>query len=113
MTTSSSSKVWSPKDYPESVMDVEQDSLLSMVLTARRRLVSLGHNDVHDELAHLCDLALGYSPVTTKPLIFYGDGMRTQSGTGHTTNATTHTTTHKHTQTPTNTQTHTAEMEYV
>eukprot|EP00804_Cyclotella_cryptica_P022496 CCRYP_020698-RE/>CCRYP_020698-RE protein AED:0.40 eAED:0.40 QI:0/-1/0/1/-1/0/1/0/103 len=41
-------------------------------------LVSLRHNDVRDEWAHLCGLALGESRVTTEPLIFYGDGMRTQ-----------------------------------
>eukprot|EP00804_Cyclotella_cryptica_P004744 CCRYP_016226-RG/>CCRYP_016226-RG protein AED:0.29 eAED:0.29 QI:0/-1/0/1/-1/1/1/0/415 len=43
-------------------------------------LVSLRHNDVRDEWAHLCGLALGESRVTTEPLIFYGDGMRTQPG---------------------------------
>mgnify|MGYP006186617991 CR=1 FL=1 len=48
-------------------------------------LVSLRHNDVRDEWAHLCGLALGESRVTTEPLIFYGDGMRTQPGTGLTT----------------------------
>eukprot|EP00804_Cyclotella_cryptica_P017895 CCRYP_001275-RA/>CCRYP_001275-RA protein AED:0.09 eAED:0.08 QI:0/-1/0/1/-1/1/1/0/754 len=49
-------------------------------------LVSLRHNDVRDEWAHLCGLALGESRVTTEPLIFYGDGMRTQPGSGHNVN---------------------------
>ena len=49
-------------------------------------LVSLRHNDVHDEWAHLCSLALGNSRVTTEPLIFYGDGMRVHQGPGSTAN---------------------------
>eukprot|EP00804_Cyclotella_cryptica_P017223 CCRYP_013149-RE/>CCRYP_013149-RE protein AED:0.29 eAED:0.33 QI:0/-1/0/1/-1/1/1/0/324 len=49
-------------------------------------LVSLRHNDVRDEWAHLCGLALGESLVTTEPLIFYGDGMRTQPGSGYNAN---------------------------
>ena len=41
---------------------------------------------MRDEWAHLCGLALGNSRVTTKPLIFYGDGMRVHQGPGNTTN---------------------------
>eukprot|EP00804_Cyclotella_cryptica_P009747 CCRYP_011266-RA/>CCRYP_011266-RA protein AED:0.44 eAED:0.44 QI:0/0/0/1/0/0/2/0/121 len=74
-----------PRGLPESVMDVEQASWLSMVST-KGGLVSLRHNDVRDEWAHLCGLALGESRVTTEPLIFYGDGMRTQPGSGHNVN---------------------------
>eukprot|EP00804_Cyclotella_cryptica_P022493 CCRYP_020698-RB/>CCRYP_020698-RB protein AED:0.28 eAED:0.28 QI:0/-1/0/1/-1/1/1/0/237 len=36
MTTSLLGMAWSPEDYPESVMDVEQDSRLSMVSTVRK-----------------------------------------------------------------------------
>eukprot|EP00804_Cyclotella_cryptica_P022225 CCRYP_020341-RA/>CCRYP_020341-RA protein AED:0.41 eAED:0.41 QI:0/0/0/0.66/0/0/3/0/301 len=49
-------------------------------------LVSLRHNDKRDEWAHLCGLAVGESRVTTKPLIFYGDGMGTQPGSGYNAN---------------------------
>eukprot|EP00804_Cyclotella_cryptica_P015633 CCRYP_003626-RA/>CCRYP_003626-RA protein AED:0.41 eAED:0.41 QI:0/0/0/0.66/0.5/0.33/3/0/308 len=36
MTTSLLGMAWSPEDYPKSVMDVEQDSRLSMVSTVRK-----------------------------------------------------------------------------
>eukprot|EP00804_Cyclotella_cryptica_P007767 CCRYP_001369-RA/>CCRYP_001369-RA protein AED:0.17 eAED:0.14 QI:0/0/0/1/0/0/2/0/135 len=44
----------------------------------------LRHNNVRNEWAHLCCLSLGKSRITTEPLIFYGDGMRTQPGTSNT-----------------------------
>ena len=43
-------------------------------------LVSIRHDDVHDEWAHLCGLALTSSRVTTEPLIHYGDGMGASLG---------------------------------
>ena len=67
-----------PRGSPEAVMAVGQDSLLSMGSTAR--LVTIRHNDVHDEWAHLCGLPLTSSHVTTKPLINYGDDLRAPQG---------------------------------
>jgi hypothetical protein len=43
-------------------------------------LVTIRHDDVRDEWAHLCGLALTSSRVTTEPLINYGDGMRATQG---------------------------------
>eukprot|EP00804_Cyclotella_cryptica_P025021 CCRYP_015947-RE/>CCRYP_015947-RE protein AED:0.35 eAED:0.35 QI:0/-1/0/1/-1/0/1/0/165 len=43
-------------------------------------LVSIRHDDVRDEWAHLCGLALTSSRVTTEPLIHYGDGMGASLG---------------------------------
>ena len=39
-------------------------------------LVGQRHDDVRDELAHLCSTALSESRVSTEPEIFYGRGVR-------------------------------------
>ena len=39
-------------------------------------LVGIRHDDVRDEWAHLCSIALTDSRVVTKPAIFYGNGTR-------------------------------------
>ena len=39
-------------------------------------LVGICHDDVHDEWAHLCSIALTDSRIVTKPAIFYGNEMR-------------------------------------
>ena len=51
-------------------------------------LVGIRHDDVHDEWAHLCSIALTNSRVVTEPAIFYGNGTRATT-TNATTNATT------------------------
>ena len=43
-------------------------------------LVTIRHNDVRDEWAHLCGLALTSSRVTTERLINYGDYLRATQG---------------------------------
>ncbi len=43
-------------------------------------LVTIRHDDVRDEWAHLCGLALTSSRVTTEPLIKYGDDLRATPG---------------------------------
>jgi hypothetical protein len=62
-------------------MDIDQASQLSMGSAAKKGgLVSIRHDDVHHEWAHLCCLALTSSHVTTEPLIIYGDGMGASLG---------------------------------
>ena len=39
-------------------------------------LVGIRHDDVCDEWAHLCSIALSNSRVVTEPAIFYGNGTR-------------------------------------
>ena len=51
-------------------------------------LVGIRHDDVRDEWAHLCSIALTDSRVVTEPAIFYGNGTRATT-TNATTNATT------------------------
>ncbi|KAL7477070.1 hypothetical protein ACHAW6_002890 [Cyclotella cf. meneghiniana] len=50
-------------------------------------LVGIHHNDVHDEWAHLCSIALTDSRIVIEPAIFYGNG--TQAGATNAANATT------------------------
>ncbi|KAL7480493.1 hypothetical protein ACHAW6_006188 [Cyclotella cf. meneghiniana] len=61
----------------------------------RGGLISICHDDVHDEWAHLCCIALTNSQVVIKPTIFYGNGLLASAN-----NATQST---PHTANPTNT----------
>eukprot|EP00804_Cyclotella_cryptica_P019800 CCRYP_009692-RA/>CCRYP_009692-RA protein AED:0.48 eAED:0.65 QI:0/-1/0/1/-1/1/1/0/154 len=69
-----------PRACPGNVTDVEEASQLSTDSAAKGGLVSIRHDDVRDEWAHLCGLALISSRVTTEPLIHYGDGMGASLG---------------------------------
>ena len=88
MITSLSGMAWSPEDYLEICDGCGTGSTVEHGLNCKKGgLVSLRHNYLHDEWAHLRGLAMGDSRVATKQLIFYGDGMRTQPGISHTANS--------------------------
>ncbi|KAL7477921.1 LOW QUALITY PROTEIN: hypothetical protein ACHAW6_003702 [Cyclotella cf. meneghiniana] len=55
----------------------------------QKNLVSIRHDDAHDEWAHLCSLSLYSSCVTIKPTIFYGGGMTAGQRSKHPTQGTT------------------------
>ncbi|KAL7475331.1 hypothetical protein ACHAW6_001261, partial [Cyclotella cf. meneghiniana] len=53
-------------------------------------LVSIRHDDVRDEWAHLCSLSLSSSRVTVEPTIFYGGGVTASQRSEHPTQGVNH-----------------------
>ncbi|KAL7478385.1 hypothetical protein ACHAW6_004169, partial [Cyclotella cf. meneghiniana] len=53
-------------------------------------LVSIRHDDVHDEWAHLCSLSLSSSCLTVEPTIFYGGGVTAGQSSKHLTQGDNH-----------------------
>ena len=53
-------------------------------------LVSIRHDDIRDEWAHLCSLSLSSSRVTVEPTIFYGGGVTASQRSEHPTQGVNH-----------------------
>ncbi|KAL7474631.1 hypothetical protein ACHAW6_000596 [Cyclotella cf. meneghiniana] len=66
-----------PADLPDHCDGCGSGLTLEHGLSCKRGgLVGIRHNDVRDEWAHLCSIALTDSRVVIKPTIFYGNGSR-------------------------------------
>ena len=77
-----------PADLPDHCDGCGSGLTLEHGLSCKRGgLVGIRHDDMRDEWAHLCSIALTDSRVVTEPAIFYGNGTRA-TATNAATNAT-------------------------
>ncbi|KAL7474427.1 hypothetical protein ACHAW6_000401 [Cyclotella cf. meneghiniana] len=66
-----------PTNHPDQCDGCSASLTLEHGLSCKRgRLVSIHHDDVRNEWAHLCSIALTNSQIVTEPSIFYGNGSR-------------------------------------
>ncbi|KAL7477995.1 hypothetical protein ACHAW6_003786 [Cyclotella cf. meneghiniana] len=64
-----------PANLPGQCDGCGNDLTLEHRLNCKRGgLIGIHHDDVHDEWAHLCDIALADLQVVIKPTILYGNG---------------------------------------
>ncbi|KAL7474337.1 hypothetical protein ACHAW6_000312, partial [Cyclotella cf. meneghiniana] len=68
---------WRPANLPDQCDNCGAGLTLEHGLSCKQGgLVGIHHDDVHDEWAHLCSIALTNSRVVIEPTIFYGNGSR-------------------------------------